>query len=123
MDRISGAYPGGPSRERVEGDESHAPPPAIRGGEDREQRAALRMQHDKLRSRRTRLVVGVGVTLLLSAAAGTYWGLSAIKTSDELAEVERERLNQSQADIVGRELDRLVDELWKMEDLERAPRR
>lgn len=62
------------------------------------------------------------MTLVLSAAAGIYWGLSSARASDELMEKAEVRINRPEADI-SREMDRLIDQLWKMEELDRLPRR
>ncbi len=124
MDEISGAYPGGPTRrERFGQAESNEARRAIRSGEDNERRAGLRGQDERLRRRKLRAVLGVSATLLLSAAAGIYWGLSsAARASDELMENVGVGINRPEADI-SREMDRLIDQLWKMEELDRLPRR
>lgn len=123
MDEISGAYPGGPTRrERFGQAESNEAPRAIRSGEDNERRAGRRDQHDRLRRRKVRAILGVSVTLLISAAAGIYLGLSAVRASDELMEKAEVGINRPEAEI-SREMDRLIDQLWKMEELDRLPRR
>ncbi len=122
MDQFSGAYPGGPTRREPLGQaESKEALPAIRCGEDNEWRAGLRGQEGRLKSRRVRAVLGVGTTLLISAAAGIYWGFSAARASDELAENARVMVDRPDVDV-SREMDRLIDELWKMDELDRAPR-
>ncbi len=123
MDRISGAYPGGPTRHEEPGHaELDEPPRTIRSGEDQARRAGLRGRDARLRRRRIRAVVGVSVTLLLSAAVGIYWGFSTVRASDELVEWEVGGVNKPDAEL-SREVGRLIDELWKMEELERLPRR
>lgn len=123
MDEISGAYPGGPTRrERFGQAESNKAPRAIRSGEDNERRARLRGRDNRLRRRKARAILGVSVTLVLSAAAGIFWGLTSARASDELMEKAEVRINRPEADI-SREMDRLIDQLWKMEELDRLPRR
>ncbi len=136
MDRISGAYPGGPTGQAGLGQSgSEEPPRAIRTAEDRARMADRRSQDDRLRSRRVRAALGVSTALVLSAAAGISWGLiSAARASDEMVEwedggmtlpmIERNDGGRTRPeDQLSRELDRLVNELWKMEELERLPRR
>ncbi len=136
MDRISGAYPGGHTGEDGLGQaESDEPPRAILSAEDHARMADRRSQNDKLRSRRARRALGVSAALVLSAAAGISWGvISAARASDEMVEWEDGGMTLPMAerkdggrtrpeDQLSRELDRLVNELWKMEELERLPRR
>lgn len=123
MDRISGAYPGGPTRREQFGQaESNDPPRELRSGEDRERRADRRAENDRLRSRKIRTVLGVGAALLFSGATGIFWGLRTARASEELLENAQVRANGPEVDI-SREMDRLINELWKMEELDRAPRR
>ena len=123
MEQILGAYPGGPTRpDQLEQVESNEAPRALRRGEDHERRAGLRSRSERIKSRRVRVVLGVGATLIVSAAAGIYWGFSASRNSDEALERARVRVNRSEVDV-SREMDRLIEELWKMEDMDRMPRR
>ena len=123
MDQISGAYPGGPTRhEKLGKAELDQPPRAIRSGEDLARRASLRGRDDRLRRRRLRAVAGVSATLLLSAAVGIYWGFTAVRASEDMLKSEVGGVDGPRAEV-SRELDRLIDELWKMEELDRLPRR
>ncbi len=128
MDRISGAYPGGPTGQEGLGQAaSEEPPRAIRTAEDLARMADRRSHDGRLRSRRIRTAVGVSAALVLSAAAGISWGLiSAARASDEMVEWEDGGMTRPATrpeDQLSHELDRLVQELWKMEELERLPRR
>ena len=128
MDRISGAYPGGPTGQEGPGQAaSEEPPRAIRTAEDHARMADRRSQDGRLRSRRVRTALGVSAALVLSAAAGISWGLiSAARASEEIVEWEEGRMARPATrpeDQLSHELDRLVNELWKMEELERLPRR
>ncbi len=64
-------------------------------------------------------MIGLVASLIIAAGVGTYLGLQSKKTAEELAQQEME---ESESDT-NKELDRLLNELWKMEDLERAPKR
>ena len=79
--------------------------------------ATPRARTKKLRKRR--LLIGLVTFLVVGVGMGAYIGLQSRKTAEELAEQEAEG---SEVDIK-KEADRLLNELWRMEDLERAPRR
>lgn len=123
MDRITGAYPGGPTRGvKRGGEDSSQAARTIRGGEDHARSARLREHEHRIRRRRIRVVIGVGATLLISAAAGVFLGLSTTRHAEKALLQEAQSVN-SPDDVISRELDRLIDELWRMEELERVPRR
>lgn len=122
MDRISGSYPGGPKRDQLRTDDERGfskPIPRVadleRGARDLNRRRMHRM-------RRERRMIAVGVALVASGASGMYIGLQTHQSSEELAQAEREKTRPSELDMV-KEANRLMSELWKMEDLERVPRR
>lgn len=65
--------------------------------------------------------VGFACALLAAGGVGGYVGLSAHTTPEQLAEEERSKA-QAPGELSD-QANRLINELWKMEDLERAPRR
>ena len=119
MSGITGGYPGGPPRHDPERGTADSDGPELRGGESVEASMADHAVRRKKKRRERRLVIGLVASLIVAAGVGTYLGLQSKKTAEELAQLEREK-SESDDD---KDLDRLLNELWKMEDLERAPRR
>lgn len=114
MSGFGGRYPGGPRR-RAEGEE---PPrrPDLEGLGEFEERVARQAgrRHAKRRARKVR--IGFLVALLVSGAIGLMLGYMSHQTPEELA-AERERARQEFN--ASEEVNRVLLELWKMEDLER----
>jgi len=68
-------------------------------------------------------VVGVGTALLLSTAAGIYWGFGASRrASEQMVDWQMESATSPESQM-SQEMNRLMTELWKMESLERVPTR
>ncbi|HIF08212.1 MAG TPA: hypothetical protein EYQ64_15125 [Gemmatimonadetes bacterium] len=68
-------------------------------------------------------MLGVGAALLLSTAAGLYWGLGVSRrAARQMVDWELEGPSSPGTEM-SQELDRLMTELWKMESLERVPTR
>ncbi len=120
LNRFSGGYPGGPRR-HAEKEESGEPPGfEIRHGESIEASAMTRALSRSKRRRRRRLVIGLLTSLLLASSVGVYVGIRGNRrTAEELAQ---EQMMDGRT-VLEQEADRLINELWKMEGLERAPRR
>ena len=117
-EHITGAYPGGPSSGYPGG--AQHPRAAIRGIGDFEalrERQVLRGKH----RRRVKHVIEVLVLgLALALSAGIYLGFEA-HVSPERA---TEKVLESNGEIdVSDEMRWLVNELWRMENMERLPRR
>ena len=72
------------------------------------------------RQRRKRAVIGLAVSIVIAGSTGVWIGLRSHKTAEELA-AEQQARAEAQFNFK-RESDRLINELWKMEDLERAGR-
>lgn len=115
---ITGIYPGGPSSRRAAGAPQKAV--AVRGisdAEERRERWVLRQR----RRRRVRHAVEVLIfTLALAISAGAYLGFKAQVSPEEAT--EKVLRGSGEVDL-SKEARRLLNELWKMEDMERLPRR
>lgn len=122
MNRISGSYPGGPKREQLKTKEERGFSKWIPRVVDLERSAGRRSLRHRNRARRTHLLAVVGLTLVVSGIGGMYMGLQAHKSSEDLARAEREKARPADIDLLLGEADRLLNELWKMEDLERTGR-
>lgn len=110
------SYPGGP---RVSDVDSANSPQRLKSGEDVEEyreAVALRIR----RSRRSwRLRLGIAATTLIAILGGVHSGMRSHRTAEQLAAAVQS--GEATADLT-RETRRLINELWKMEDLERHPR-
>ena len=119
MTRIRGSYPGGPRRgaevvgqERAEG--------AARVGrveelEDRLGRASLRREQ---RRRARRVWSGLAIALALAGGVGLYLGYRTHQSSEELTDARNAVRQRSRLDASS-EVNRVLLELWKMEDVEK----
>ncbi len=120
MRRISGSYPGGPSRDRSEVDKrADKRLDDLASVEQIETRRGVGIVRARGKQRRRRLILGLVVSILVAGSGGVWMGLRSHRTAEELAAEQRE----AEAEFnLRRESDRLINELWKMEDLERAGR-
>lgn len=122
MSRISGPYPGGPRRPSEEPDDHE--PVRVGSGEEVESRLQDRSRRERERRKRRRIVVGLVAFFLVAGGIGTWIGLRSLRTAEEIA-AEEEAREQEESGIEGvlrQERNRILRELWKMEDLERLPR-
>ena len=121
MRRISGSYPGGPSRDRSDVDErADKRLDDLSSVEEIEARRGAGILRARGRRRRKRALIGIAASIVIAGGTGTWMGLRSHQTADELAAEQRAQA-ETQFNI-RRESDRLINELWKMEDLERAGR-
>ena len=121
MSEMRGRYPGGPSR-RTDSDE----PPPGRGRvhlstvEEIESRAAAGSQQRKGKTRRRRLFIGLFLSLAAALALGGYLGFSSHRTAAELVQEMEGPGGEGKSDLDA-QVDRLIDEMWKSEALEKGP--
>lgn len=120
LSSISGSYPGGPKKQTLRSKKERKSHPTIPGVNDLERWARDARVETERRNRARRIKVGLVCVLLAAGGVGGYVGLSAHTTPEQLAEKERSKA-RSRGEISD-QADRLINELWKMEDLERAPR-
>ena len=118
MSKIAGGYPGGPPHHDPQAQGADSRGPELRGGETVEASVVRHATGRTKKLRKRRLLIGLVTFLVVGVGMGAYIGLQSRKTAEELAEQEAEG---SEVDIK-KEADRLLNELWRMEDLERAPR-
>lgn len=119
MDRINGAYPGGP-RKRDDGGGDEDRRRKLDRAEEIEGRLHQRHRSAVRKRRKKRLLVGFAVAVLVAGAAGFWMGLQANRTTEEIA-AEQERRPEKGFDLSS-ERNKVLQQLWLMEDLERAPR-
>ncbi len=120
LNGFGGGYPGGPRRHAEKEEAGEAPGFEIRDGESVEASALAKAIGRSRRQRTRRLVFGVLTSLFLASTVGAYVGARANRRAAE--QFARDQTMEGRT-ALEREADRLIDELWKMESLERAPRR
>ena len=118
---ISGSYPGGPKKQTLRSKKESERHATIPGASDLERWARHARVEIQRRKRARRIKVGFACALLAAGGVGGYVGLSTHTTPEQLAEEERAKVQNSSE--FSDQANRLLNELWKMEDLERAPRR
>lgn len=115
MERIDGAYPGGP-RKRDDEDGGESRRPNLAPAEEREGRLHDRHRRIVRRRRKKRILVGFLVALLVAGGLGFWMGFQANRTSEEIA-AEQESGRERGFDLT-RERNTILQQLWLMEDLE-----
>lgn len=112
--RIKGSFPGGPRR-TGEGEPTR-PPPRLRTVAEIEQ-GLSRRSLERARGRRGRLRwAGALLVIVLGFAAGAALGLATHTTPQEVTEaLDSERQRDAE---ISREVNRVLLELWRMEDVE-----
>ena len=118
-ERISGFFPGGPGRADPAADRERRA--RLRGGEDREAARADREVTSKQKRRRRRLVIGAVAMLVLAATLSVVVMDTGPQTAAESIEAEAQE-GGVESEIDSR-IDRILDELWKMEEVERSENR
>lgn len=114
-------FPGGPGR--AEGSEGRGPRrasielPTVDEMEERKRKGARR-RDVKLRKRR--LALGFTGVLLLAALVGGIVGIHSHRSAEALTRELQEKAPLP-APEVERQVDRLIDEIWKTEALEKLP--
>lgn len=111
MKRISGMFPGGPSRP---GAASGTPARSTRKDSHDPLRSALLA---RARRKRRRIVSAMLATLAAAGASGLMLGLEAHPSPASVVESARE---SGPRDALREETDRVLRELWRMEALERG---
>lgn len=119
-DRITGSYPGGPRRRGEEPDAEDRPHPKLERAQAIDMRAQERQRIAARQRRRRRVLSGFAIALVLAGGAGFWVGLQADRTSEEIA-AEQSRRGSEELDLT-RERNIILQQLWLMEDLERARR-
>lgn len=115
-ERIEGSFPGGPTRRGP--DEAPPPPLRIRRVSEIEARRSERVLGSARRKRRGRVAAGLVLAFGVAFALGLALGVASHTTPEELT-AAREADRARDLKISG-EVNRVLLELWKMEDLEHA---
>jgi len=118
---VGGAYPGGPrKRNDAEGIGRFSPSPDLRSAEELDARSHERHRRRVRKRRRKRVLIGFLVALTAAASVGFWMGVQAHRSSQEIAN-EQDRAAQQDRELV-RQRNKVLQQLWEMEDLENGPR-
>jgi len=117
-----GRYPGGPSRKGVD-DADPTPKRKVRLStvSEIEGMAAAGAEQRKRKARKKRLLRGLIFSVIVSGTVGAYLGFSSHRTDAELAEELNHDREAPEMDLQ-KQADRLINEMWKSEALEKPPR-
>ena len=120
MAEITGAYPGGPPRHQP--DDGSIPQPEVElvDGESVEASRESRITKHRKGRRNRRVIIGLVTSIIAAASAGAYYGVRSSRTAERQA--EEEMMKEGELDV-NEQADRILNELWRMEDIERGARR
>ncbi len=85
-----------------------------------EARAAAGAQARRRKQRKRRLALGIVFSIAVAAAIGGWLGLQSHRTDQEIAEGIRGQARGVEFDL-NKQADRLINEIWKTEALEKLP--
>ncbi len=118
MAKIAGRYPGGPRREPLVALADRPPPRLSTVAQIEERKARGAVRHVRKR-RRKRVLAGLVGVVFAAIAVGGWVGWKSHKSSEDItAELETDA--DGGFDLEN-ERDRILRELWKMEEMERLP--
>ena len=89
--------------------------------EEIETRAAAGLQRRKGQSRKKRVFIGLSISVAAALALGGYLGLSSHRSASELIQEMEGTAADAEKTDMDRQVDRLIDEMWKSEALEKGP--
>ncbi len=92
----------------------------LRSGEDVEAGIAAGQVELKARRRRRSTVIVLAVAVVVAGVVGVYVGVQALVTPEELTEQAGAEEDASELDDI---VDRVIGELWRMEEIEAARNR
>ncbi len=118
--RIRGSWPGGPRRDGEPQERTR--PPQLQRVEEIEARSASRLLRVRRGARTKRLVLGVAFFSVIALAFGWVLGLRSHTTLEEMQSAQSQQRAARDADMTS-EINRVMLELWKMEDVEYARNR
>ena len=120
MGRIRGSYPGGPRRDAGERDDDGLGPRVakLESAEEIDARWGRAATGRRLRTRQRRAWAILAAAVLLAGGTGLYFGFRSHRTSEQLTD-EREAARRNElTDRLSQETNRMLIELWRMEDVE-----
>ncbi len=122
MTDLRGRYPGGPTRKGLDdGGLATRGKVHLSTVAELEDRTTTLSQESRRRVRRKRFLRGVVFSVIVSSAVGAYLGFSSHRTDAELADEMARQTTGPELDLQ-KQADRLINEMWKSEALEKSPR-
>ena len=116
MSRIKRMFPGGPTHRGA----TSEPRVTLRAGEDVESEISEYALDAKARRKRRSMLIAVVGIGILAVTGGIYLGMQAQVTAEQTTEEQRAKGEAGEMDDLAR---RVMDELWRMEDIEAARNR
>lgn len=118
--KIRGSFPGGP-RKKVPASERTSAPRLERVEDIEERRAQSRVRRERSRRGKRTLYVFLG-SVVVSGGVGVYLGSQNATSLDEIRASQQEEVGADDAAAemteISAEINRVLLELWKMEDVE-----
>ena len=115
MSDIQGVSPGGPRRQDGSPPQNDQTGAGLRFGEDVEAGLTARQIGSRAKRRRRSMLIALGTLIVIAGAAGAYVGYQSMMTPEQFA--EQEAAAESELDGI---VDDVMDELWRMENVEAA---
>ena len=121
MEKIAGSFPGGPRRRAEVDGPTEASERAFLRVEELSDRTTARFLRDRKRSRLKRVLWGFVMVLLAAGLTGLWVGVASHRTAEELAREQEAAAREARESEIAAERQKILQELWKMESLEKAP--
>jgi hypothetical protein len=119
--RIRGSYPGGPRREDASAGPTDRSGARLERVEDIETRMGRSSKARERRRRARRVWSGFVVAIALAGGVGLYLGFTAHRSSEQLTDARQGSARAQRDSEIARETNRVLMELWRMEDVEKQP--
>ena len=116
MSKIEAMFPGGPRRQ----EDRSEPSGPLRSGEDFEAGMSGHALDAKARRKRWSMLMAMGAIGLLAVTGGLYLGIQTWITPEQITEEQRVEGEAGELDDLAR---KVIDELWRMEEIEAARNR
>ena len=118
MTRIRGSYPGGPRRAGSDGSGEAPRSARLESAEEIDARHGRAALERRKRRRERRALFILAAAVLSAGGAGLYLGFRSHRSSEQLTDEREAERSGSLNDQITQETNRMLMELWRMEDVE-----